>query len=181
MENGRCRHHGGLTPRGFALPQTKTGRWSKDLPTRLASRYAAALADGDLLALRDEVGILDMRLGELLSRVDSGEAGGLWRSLRDAKATFLADRDNTSLMTLLALIDRGAGEASTWREIFDVIEQRRKVVESERKRLVEMHQMMTTEQAMLLLAAVTDTIRRHVTDRDALGAISRDISGLLAR
>jgi len=33
------------------------------------------------------------------------------------------------------------------------------------KRLVEMHQMLTTEEAMTLLAAVVDTIRRHVVDR----------------
>jgi hypothetical protein len=33
---------------------------------------------------------------------------------------------------------------------------------------------------MLLLAAVVDLIRRHVSDRDALSSISRDIGKLVA-
>ena len=34
-----CQMHGGVTPRGFALPQTKTGEYSKDVPTRLIADY----------------------------------------------------------------------------------------------------------------------------------------------
>ena len=43
--------HGGTTPRGLALPQTRTGRFSKDLPTRLLANYQAAPADPEMLAL----------------------------------------------------------------------------------------------------------------------------------
>ena len=53
------------------------------------------------------------------------------------------------------------------------------VADSERKRLESMRQMLTTEQAMTLLAAVTDTIRRHVVDRPTLAAISADFGRIM--
>lgn len=43
-------------------------------------------------------------------------------------------------------------------------------MESERKRLVEMQQVITAEQAMTFLGAVVAAIRRYVTDRDTLAA-----------
>ena len=65
------------------------------------------------------------------------------------------------------------------KELADLLDQSRKLVESERKRYVEMQQMLTTEQAMTMLAMVVETIRRHVTDRAALAAISADIAKLV--
>src|SRR5690349_13713695 len=82
MPNGRCRLHGGKTPSGIASPQYKTGRYSRVLPTRLQSRYDAARTDAALLELRDDISLLDARLEDLLSRVDTGESGVLWASLK---------------------------------------------------------------------------------------------------
>ena len=65
-----------------------------------------------------------------------------------------------------------------WREVGSVIEQRRKLVESERKRLIEMQQTLTAEKAMLLLGAVLGVIKEHVQDRNTLHAISRGIEQL---
>src|SRR3954451_14863589 len=73
--------HGGKVPRGRALPQTKHGRYSKDLPTRLLATYSAAQADTELLSLRDDVALLDARLADVLARVDTGESSALWLDL----------------------------------------------------------------------------------------------------
>lgn len=186
MANGRCRMHGGSTPVGLAHPSTVTGRWSKDLPTRMAARYAEALSDGELIALRDELALTDARLSDLLGKVETGEAGDLWRDLRDAKVAFSAARGDSAkaapyLAQILSLIDRGARDWMVWNDIGNTIERRRRIAETERKRLEAMQNSMTAEQAMLLLGAVVDTIRRHVTDREVLRGISSDLSGLLAR
>ena len=187
MPNGRCRMHGGATPVGMALPQTKHGRYSKYLPTRLAGRYAEALADRQLLELREEVSLLDARLAEVLGRLDSGECGAVWRALREQMVAYRRAQGEgkgsevaAALEQAERLIEHGLQDYVVWAEIRALIEERRKLVESERKRLVEMQQMLTTEQAMVLLAAVADTVRKHVHDRSALAAISAELGKLMA-
>lgn len=181
MPNGRCWKHGGATPKGFALPQTKTGRYSKYLPTRLTERYEQAVTDDELLALRDDIALLDSRVSDLLSRVDRGEAGKLWT---DAKGAFIdlkasmKSGDSKGLIAAVEELDgilgRGLSDYAAWNEIHNLLDQRRKLVESERKRLVEMQQMVTSEQAVLLMGALLDSVRRNVTDRHILSAIQND-------
>ena len=187
MPNGRCRMHGGMTPLGPAHGAYKHGRYSKLLPARLAARYEEALADDTLLELRSDVALLDVRISEALQRANAGEGGQLWPQLKDALRNFLkglTKRDSEGMRAPLQamehLIERGAEETALWDEIVRLLEQRRKLVESERKRLVEMQQIITTEQAMTLLAVILDTIRRHVADRKALGAIGADLARLVA-
>jgi len=66
-----------------------------------------------------------------------------------------------------------------WEQIYEVIEQRRRLVVSENRRLVEAGQMLSVEQAMLMIAALTDIINTHVTDRKLLAAITADVSKLI--
>ncbi|HEU5090506.1 MAG TPA: HGGxSTG domain-containing protein [Roseiflexaceae bacterium] len=185
MPNGRCRIHGGLTPVGPALPQYRDGRYSRVLPARLAGRYQEAAQDTALLELRSEVALLDARLADLLGRVDTGESGALWRALAEWRLEALAARKandtvktSEAINAIFDLIQRGHADYQAWREVGSVIEQRRKLVESERKRLIEMQQTLTAEKAMLLLGAVLGVIKEHVQDRNTLHAISRGIEQL---
>src|SRR5690625_616309 len=177
----RCRLHGGATPRGKDLPQTKTGRWSKDLPTRLAARYHEALKDSRLLELRDELALIDARLSELVAQLDGGEAGAIWADLMKARREFNDESSRRdAILTMLELIERGAAEWQKWDDVLRTIERRARIAESERRRLVEAQQMISVEQVNVLIAAVSSIIRQHVKDRDALRAISADIGGILS-
>lgn len=184
-----CYMHGGKTPVGMGAPNlSRGGRYSQFLPLRLAAQYAEAEKDPDLLNLRDEMALSETRLVDLLKRVDTGEAGAIWGQARAAmgdfqKARGLGDTDKmrATLALLEGVIDRGAEEWRIWQEIGESIEQRRKLVVSEHKRLVAMEQMITSERAMLLLAAVVSVIQTHVSDRSALDGISRDLRAILAR
>ena len=184
MANGVCYMHGGATPSGMALPQTTTGRYSKHLPTRMLSRYQAALDDPALLELREEVSLLDSRLADVLGRVDSGESGQAWSLLKSQFADYRKAKDGADKATALLMIEDtirdGLDDYAAWEEVRSLIDQRSRLVGSERQRLVQMQQMVTVEQAMTLLAAVSDTIRRHVTDRNALAGISADLGRLVA-
>jgi hypothetical protein len=187
MLNGRCRMHGGMTPRGPAHGAFKHGRHSKFLPARLADRYQEAMDDDALLELRSEIALLDVRISEVVQRIDTGESGRLWEELKDALRTFIAeltkrnaDRMREPLQRMEHLIEHGTEDKVVWDELGRLLEQRRKLVESERKRMVEMHQMLTTEEAMTLLAAVVDSLRRHVVDRKVLAAVSADLTRLVA-
>lgn len=174
-----CYHHGGMIPRGIALPQTTTGRYSKHLPTRLLATYEAAKRDPELLALRDEVALIDARLADLLKRVETGESGATWRAVRGAygafeEATVKKDTDAArgALTSLKSLIVRGAADEAAWSDVRTCLEQRRRLVESERKRLVEMQQMVGADEAALLVRTLTEAVREHVRDPAALRAIA---------
>lgn len=181
--NGRCYMHNGRAATGMAASGFKTGKYSRYLPARLLERYAESERDADLLALRGDIALVDARLADLLTRVDTGESGAVWRALSDAWAALRLARAakdaaalNAALAEVGALIERAGADSAAWREIHAAVDQRRKLVESERKRLVEMQQMVTAEQAMTFVAALAESVRRNVSDPRAVAAISADLA-----
>lgn len=171
---------------GAASPQFRTGRYSKYLPARLSGKYEQSKSDPNLLALKEEVSVVDARIAELLERIDTGESQSQWALLQGVHSQLMMAvqaRDTGKMAALIKrigdLIDTGSKDASAWGDIFEAIEQRRKLVESERKRLVEMQQYVTAEQAMLLISALVDVVTRHVSDRDIISAIYSDVGKLI--
>lgn len=181
-----CHIHGGKSLLGIASPSYKTGRYSKFLPARLAARYEEMRGDAELLEMREEIGLVDTRLADLLSRVDTGESGALWQGLMKARIDLLAAKrgndiigQSLALNKMLDLISQGHADYRAWAEIGGALEQRRKLVESERKRMIETQQMISSERAMALLGAVVNIIKEHVDDRAVLAAISSGINNLI--
>ena len=182
-----CRFHGGLTPGGMASVHFKHGRYSKYLPERLQERYQESLKDPELLALGEEIALTDSRLEDLIHRVDSGESGEAWQQAKrafDDLADAIHDQNAGAMAAALTNLDRiikrGLADYAAWGEIGNMMEQRRRLVESERKRRVDMQQMISTERAMILISAITDVIRRNVTDRKQLSQISRELVAILS-
>lgn len=180
-EGERCRLHGGRSLAGVASPSFKHGRYSKYLPGRLVGRYEEARADPELLALRDEIALVDVRLAELLQRLETGESPGGWAQLRGVYSNLVRAQGNndvqgitTALQKFESIIEGGGQEDAAWGETIALLDQRRKLVESERKRLVEMQQMITTEQALALLARIQQVILDNVDDRRVITAISAE-------
>jgi hypothetical protein len=180
-----CRVHGGKTPRGSASVHWKSGRYSRHLPTRLAAQYRLAEQDPELTNLTSDIALTDARIVDLLQRVETGEAGMVWRSaqaalqrFRVAQAKSDPDKMREHLDVLQGLIEHGASDYAAWHEIGELIEQRRKLCESEAKRLAALEQYITAEKAMALLETVVNIIRRHVHDRQALEKIAFDVGQL---
>jgi hypothetical protein len=146
----RCRLHGGATPRGPAIgPAFKHGRYSRDLPTRLAARLAESEADPNQTSVREEAALIQTRITDLLERLD-----------QDMPETVVRE---------------------IWREIQELIEHKRKLAESEIRRVALSQRVMTPEQAAVLTATLTDAVFRNVHDRDTLEAIRRDIASVWER
>ena len=80
---------------------------------------------------------------------------------------------------LIQSSDPDASLGTVWEFLEPLIEQRRKLVESEHKRLHVLHSVITVEQLVLLLATITDVIKTHVHDRQALSAISLELKRLM--
>lgn len=185
MRNGRCRIHGGATPTGVMSATYIDGRSSRrarDLPQRLVERFQEAIGDPDLLSMTAEIATLDARLGDLLRSVESGESATLWRQLRVTwdnalRAQRAGDQANATLLLneVDDLIRRGSADYAAWSEVRDVIQERRRLAESERQRLKDAQQTLTLAEAMSLIATLQESITRNVKDEGALAAIRQDL------
>ena len=170
-----CQVHGGVSPSGMASASFKHGKYSKVLPRRMSEAYEASQRDETLLALTHEINLVDARLADLLGRVDSGESGTVWRQLvianaelNRARASQDQDRVVAAIREVQGLISRGSHDSAAWVEVERIIQQRRRLVESERKRAVELGTIMTSAQAMLAFHRLFVVIRANITDRDVL-------------
>ena len=180
-----CRMHGGQSLRGPAHPNFRTGRYSKVLPTRILARYREAEQDADLTSLRSELALVDARMGDLLARVDTGESGALWRAMLQAHRACkrYTERGHVAKMRealadVESRLDAGVLDYEAWREIQALIEQRRKLADSEARRLVMLQQMISAEQLTVLLGVIVEIVARHITDRQVLSKIATDLQRL---
>lgn len=181
-----CTVHGGLTPAGKDHPAYKHGRYSKYLPTRLREAYETSVADPELLALNAEIALADARVEDLLKRVDTGESGEAWGLARNAltklrEAMDKGEGTHVPISMLDEIIQRGLDDYAAWREVIGTAEMRRRLVETERKRRVDMQLMITAERATILISAIADIIRRNVTDPEMRRAVQRELMGLMVK
>ena len=186
LANGRCRFHGGKSLSGPANPAWIDGRASDVLPKRMLDDYHRSRQDPDKLALDNELALIDARMIDVLRRVESGESGQLWRILADQANEYelaRAAKDGVlmaqSVNSIIALIRRGNADHAAWSEVMGLVERRRKIAESERKRLIQQHQVVGTEVAMALLGQLVTVVKEHVQDDDAIRAISDEYARLV--
>jgi len=183
--------HGGKSLQGPANPHYRTGRYSKSLPAQLAVRYEEARANPRLLSLDDDIALTEGRLAALLEQAETGESGACWRALRgemDAFEAALAQGDMDGMQTHFAamrgLVQRGAATVGVWDEVQAVLVTRTRQVQTQVKTLQSMQQMLTVQQHMLMVGALTDAVVRAVQKYAEVGAgrkILRDIQAEFTR
>lgn len=158
--------HGGNTPMGVDHGAYKTGRWTDHLPSRLQERARQAEQDPDPLNLRAEITLIDTRIGDILKHSDQGDGGPAWPKLKRLVADLDAARTRNSAAALRKVteeiartITEGESENHAWIEIGLQVDRRRKLVESERKRMLDEHQMMSAERVMVLVGGLLAIVR----------------------
>lgn len=182
-----CAMHGGKTPVGADLPQFIHGRYSKYLPDQLVTVYHSALRDKDLQSMNDEIALIDTRLATMLARA-AGAAIDFRRWIR-ARDLFRSFRENTNrrreraairaLDKLGILLEEPVTDDGAWTDISELIEQRRKIVDTERRRLLDEDQVVSVERLMILVAAIVDIVRRNVVSREERAAVSNEVRRLV--
>ncbi len=98
----------------------------------------------------------------MVSRLESGESEGSREEACHVVKAVQASRGLKSaalLRELFNIIERGAESESSWSEMGKVFQDRRRLVESERKRIAEMRQYTTAEQALALAEEIATLIR----------------------
>ena len=206
MSNGRCRLHGGKTPKGIASANWKHGRYSKYMPTGLLDRYEEGIADPELLALDDEIALVRSRLSTLLEKIDlAPDSGSTWTILRRELDQFESaqryasslpegDERNEKMREVSQLFDqlkstikRGAAEWAAWREIIALTDQVKKLTESEQKRRVAGEYILGLQDVMALFDYTVKLINDIVSDprekarlSEGLHQLSRQMDGARA-
>ena len=175
-----CKHHGGASPRGKDHPRTTTGKYSKFLPDRLAERFESFLGDKDILELSAEIALVDSQIAACLERPEVPQSR--WKTVRTIYSELvdaMDDGDSTEISKvmrkLLGAIEEGFTDAARWTLTLNLIEQRRKLTDSERRRVFDESNAVSIEQLMLLVARISSIVRENVQDERSRSAIGEGI------
>ncbi len=194
MGNGKCRMHGGKSLSGVAAPAYKGAGRSRVVPARWADAYQGAVDDPDLLSLRHDIAIVDASIEDLESRLPETELeveafqsfiatfGSMKRFHVDAnEAKTLEDREearksffqafDTACVLLQEVNGYRASELEIMGRTMELREQRRRLVDTETKRLTAAVQSIRVDAVKTILWALLDILRREISDRKLLQRI----------
>lgn len=179
----QCKFHGGRNLRGPAHGSFKHGRYSEFVPEYMLKRLQASANDPDLLSLRAEIAVVEQRVNELLQTLPNGAPVEWWQQLQKAWRSLRAAKDpaeaRAHTQTIDTLIETGASAGVAWDAIYKAIHQRRRLVDSEMRRQVQLQQVVTLEQVGVLFEALRVSVAQHVKDPQAIKAIQSDLTRLL--
>lgn len=182
-EVGRCRMHGGKSKVGPEHHKFVHGQRSEYyLPGQLGRDFEAALNDPSLIELRRQLALAEAREGELVRALSDADAAGNWAeawrafiAVEDALAADDAERLPEAVHALRKALEGGIPHETLWARIRENAEHKRRLSETERRRLETLSQFITSERAMAQMALVTESIQRHVNDPHTLAAIAAEI------
>jgi hypothetical protein len=136
------------------------------IPKQYLSRYLEARANRELLSLEPSIRVIDLRITELMQRMDSGEHELNWRDAKQAlsdyrSAVVLGNSQSQvrAIQELIRIVDEGASAHIAWNQIGKLSEQKRKLVDSQRRLLVEFHQTIALKDINRMLDEHGDMVR----------------------
>lgn len=183
MKNGtgKCMKHGGKSPRGLDSPNTKTGKYSKHMPTRFKDRAEELKSNRDLLDMREDVEMITLRLQSLSEKMDVGDYGSSYTKLQK-----LYSRSKQNLQSALSgndphaaqafidyfneigiVIERGTSDYMLWQEIAERVHDRRQVISEISKIEYRGQKAVTLESLMMLMGKLAEHFNRVNTIDDA--------------
>lgn len=181
-KQGRCYHHGGHSLKGKDHPDYKNGRYAEALPDGIAGRFQEVMQDESLTNLRKELAAIQTRIEEVMSSLEDPDTGELWSDiqkhlikLQDARAAGNSDEESKQLHILEDLITSGAEERAKYREISELIERKRRLVDSERRREKALQAYVPLEDFIMSMHTVDDILRRHIDDPTTMQNIAREL------
>jgi hypothetical protein len=180
--NHRCTRHGGNSPTGVMCAQYQTGKYSRNLPTRLAAKYQEAQEDPDLHTLNNELMLVDTRLKDLLEQVSEAGSTGIFKTIADAfKAVRAAINSNDEYKLIEAnqrledAIEKGVKERDVWIDIDKCMDTRRKLVLAEGKRLQLIGALVPVEKVNVMIGFIVALISQRVDDRVIARGLVQDV------
>lgn len=168
----------GLASQGFDL--------ASYVPARYRERFFEATDSNDRLNNSQQISLIDLRISMLLERIDTAESGARWQECRAAMREFTVamqsgepSQVSAALTALNASINRGVNDYHNWQEIFDSIEVRRRVTETEVRRIKAAEEFISTSEAFEIITLIAESVNRHVQDANAKALIQADIEAAI--
>lgn len=162
-----CYIHAVATSPALVNPRFINGRHTEHLPAGLLATYRATLQDEQLLDLKSEIALIDSQVNYLLAR----------RKHDSESLEELLDGDPEAYEKKQTAVDKR--EAVDYGKLIDLLEARRRMVETEMKRRTLTQSLVPIEQVMALFGQITDVIKRNVVDRPTLRNIEQDLAEIL--
>lgn len=157
-----CNVHGGPSPKrgfyGLGRPIV-TGASSKFPLTAIAGKALEQRSDGRLLSNRNAIDIIDQRILQLAGRIDLDEApermAALYKLWNEYKELLAIGKDTEATLTKHQIDDafeKAYHDYAAWNQMMDVLDLRRKHIESEVRVLKDIKAILTAEDANELTA-----------------------------
>ena len=154
----------GRKPKQIEPPRPR-GKYS---PARLLEKLDLLWGDPDYLALRSEISLLDARIAEVAEKLEVqphlnfDHLGMLVINMRKDKVP------ENFVQSLEQVLTEAKAEWKAWEHITMLIEQRRKLAVSEKQRLMDMNQMITTGEVVKILSVLQLTLRKNLVIGDTI-------------
>jgi hypothetical protein len=156
------------------------------IPPDLQEFYDRADNDTDLLSLQKDMKLIEARMMQLSQRLNTNESGKAWATL-DKEMTALREhirnQDMTaasrSLSRIQKLINDEANREDVWKQIVNMMNVRKQLMEAERRRIVDLQSMIDRKTALHVMAKVLQIITENVKDKSAVRAVQKDIKRLI--
>lgn len=169
---GRCKFHGGSSLSGPDHPNWKHGKYSDALPDNILKHYEEIIADGRLTELKEDLAIVTALIKEsFIDLKDNHQAtstyfktmGKLVLDIRVMMEEMGVDEIPPNLFMALEvfveIFDKARSANQKMMEILTMIEQKRKLSESEQKRMMNFHTLFSSEQVLALMQRVVAIIK----------------------
>lgn len=168
-----CKSHGGPNPAAdyYGAGTMTTGSSSQFPIVRLASKYKEMMRNGSVLSNRQTIDLLDIRIQQLLERVDFGEAperiAKLYSLWSEYEEYVLARDDVNATISRRRLSDEFEKiyhDYNAWKQILEILDLRGKSVDREMKVLERIGALITMEEAYQMAAKMLGAAMKVIGD-----------------
>lgn len=192
--SGRCRLHGGATPRGIDSPHFKgalsnrsSKGWEQNLVGDLLDKFEVISSDPDLMNLSAEIAVVTAHLQQQVKRMEQfGDSPERWLDARKTfNAAMLARRRKqgaayaSELEKLAAIFQDQYDYQRSWDDILKSFRTLERLVAREHKRRIDLHSVMTTEQTVALLARMMNLVTQYIKDDESLKGVHKGFREIL--
>lgn len=199
----KCRFHGGKTPSGVDSPHFQTGKFSKVLKgLNLQTDYEEALNDPKLHYCRNEIALVDSLMIERLKKLAHGETEDAWIALQNhyiylaeiksyleanpkpekGKKPKFTKKDFDRVFAQIAdIVYFGLIRYTAFEIVQPMLEQRRKLCETESKIIKENEHSYPAEKAFAFVVLVGSVVKKYIVEPEHQEAAAKELSAALVQ
>lgn len=162
MDNGKCDIHGGKSVKALDHPNTKSGKFSKYMPTNLLSKYEEFLDSDEIQSLNSDIAVIEARIAMLLENYDENmiasndlkELNRCYKAWQQSKG----DNRDTKQEVFEEKLKDITIDHNFWMELTQIIDKKRKLVKTESQKKKLLDQYIPVDSVLLLFNNLTHIV-----------------------